>query len=266
MNFGVIFLVGRTLTRAQVPDTFRGEGPKQPDRSIRIPTDDWPFLYLQPDSIPYAYLAVLGSILLTTMLVVRRVFGKTGRGAGGGFHLAMFLLGIGFMLLETRMVTALSLLFGSTWIVNASVFGGVLLVVLLANVLVTVRTPSRFTPWFVCLLVSLVGLYALDLDTLNQLPLAARATLGGLLYAVPIGFAAVVFAVLFKRLANPSAGLASNLVGALAGGMLEYLSMVFGLRALLLLAFAVYAAAWLAIRRGSTNLPLVPDVPLVPDS
>ena len=42
----------------------------------------------------------------------------------------MFLLGAAFLLLETRAVTQLSLLFGSTWIVNTSVFGGILAMVL----------------------------------------------------------------------------------------------------------------------------------------
>ena len=44
----------------------------------------------------------------------------------------LFLLGAAFLLLETRGVTGFALLFGTTWVVNAVVFAGVLLVVLCA--------------------------------------------------------------------------------------------------------------------------------------
>ena len=44
----------------------------------------------------------------------------------------LFLLGAAFLLLETRAITMFALLFGTTWLVNALVFTGVLLAVLLA--------------------------------------------------------------------------------------------------------------------------------------
>ena len=41
------------------------------------------------------------------------------------FDPILFLMGAAFLLIETRSVTELSLLFGSTWLVNAAVFGAV---------------------------------------------------------------------------------------------------------------------------------------------
>jgi len=45
----------------------------------------------------------------------------------------MFFLGAAFMLLETRSVVQMALLFGSTWLVNSAVFFTVLILILVAN-------------------------------------------------------------------------------------------------------------------------------------
>ncbi len=57
-------------------------------------------------------------------------------------NLHLFLLGAGFMLLETKAITELSLLFGSTWIVNAVVITAFLVMGLLANTLMIFRGGS----------------------------------------------------------------------------------------------------------------------------
>src|SRR5208337_28521 len=83
----------------------------------RLPDDDWPFLYLRDPMIPslnlrgIALLAVLSLIMLFVFAPVRRL-----RPNG-----QMFFLGAGFMLLETKGVVHMALLFGSTWIVNSIV-------------------------------------------------------------------------------------------------------------------------------------------------
>ncbi len=48
----------------------------------------------------------------------------------------MFLLGAGFMLVETKAVVHMALLFGGTWIVNSVVFCAVLVMILAANLFV----------------------------------------------------------------------------------------------------------------------------------
>ena len=104
------------------------------------------------------------------------------------FDAALFLMGAAFMLLETRGVTSLSLLFGSTWIVNSSVIAGILIVALIANIMVqqgvTISIPKSFT----CLFSALFLLWIVDLSLLNRLDLISRWVAGSLINALPIGF------------------------------------------------------------------------------
>jgi hypothetical protein len=67
--------------------------------------------------------------------------------------------------------------------------------------------------------------------------------MGGTLNALPVAFAGVVVSTLLARSANMAAALGANLLGAVVGGCLEYLSMYAGLRALALLALALYLGA-----------------------
>ena len=69
----------------------------------------------------------------------------------------LFFMGAAFLLLETKNVVQFALLFGTTWFVNALVFLGVLLSVLLAVAVskrVTFKHPARL---YLLLLASLVA-------------------------------------------------------------------------------------------------------------
>src|SRR5260221_5020990 len=54
------FLVGRNIDPRNIPRV--GRFGKIADTNVRIPTDDWPFLYLRPGTVPWGYIAVLASI------------------------------------------------------------------------------------------------------------------------------------------------------------------------------------------------------------
>jgi hypothetical protein len=168
---------------------------------------------------------------------------------GGGFDFPLFFLGAAFLLIETRGVTDLSLLFGSTWIVNSAVFGGILFVVWLANLWVLKKQPANVLPFFIPLLLALLVSWAVRPSALLELPLPLAGALGGILNALPIGFAGIVFSTLLARSPDPAASLGSNLIGAVVGGALEYLSIAVGLRALTLLAMGLYLMALLLIMR-----------------
>ena len=73
--------------------------------------------------------------------------------------------------------------------------------------------------------------------------MAGQWVIGGLLVALPIFFAALIFATLFRDRANPTRALAYNLVGAIVGGVLEYSSMAIGVKGLYLVAAAAYLGA-----------------------
>ena len=64
-------------------------------------------------------------------------------------------------------------------------------------------------------------------------------------------FAGLALSQLLARASRPDAALGSNLLGTVFGGCIEYLSVVTGLRALTLIAIALYAAAFLFIHKAN---------------
>jgi hypothetical protein len=212
-------------------------------RGVLTTSDDWPFLYLRPGTTPWGYILILGFLLTTALALTVYAHGRAALRTD--FDVQLFLMGAAFLLLETRGVTSLSLLFGSTWIVNAVVFGGVLAMALAANLAVD-RFGVRSTRLpFAVLLASVLLLWAVNVSSLNALPLAGRAVVGGLLTGLPVGCAGIVVSILLARSRNLPAALAANLLGSVVGGCLEYLSMYTGLSALALLSLGLYLGALL---------------------
>jgi hypothetical protein len=64
-------------------------------------------------------------------------------------------------------------------------------------------------------------------------------------------FAAMIFAALIKNEARLDQAYGSNVLGAVVGGACEYLSMLVGFKALLLLTFVLYALTELQLWRAS---------------
>jgi hypothetical protein len=216
--------------------------------TIRVATDDWPFLYLKPGVVPYGYLAVLTLILTTAFVGVRIAFGA-GVLHRRRFDPVLFLMGAAFLLLETRGVTSMSLLFGSTWIVNSAVFAGILALAWLGNALVRrLRITNVYWP-FALLFGALLLNYFAGPELMLRLPLIARWLVAGVVVGLPVGLAGIAFSTLLARSEHPDASLGSNLLGAVVGGCIEYLSIITGLRALVLLALLFYLSALLLMRK-----------------
>jgi hypothetical protein len=109
------------------------------------------------------------------------------------------------------------------------------------------KTLSRF--WVLAaLLVGLVAAYWLPLNRIPG-PAAIAGAVATAVFAVPVFFAGILFALEFREAASPSAALGANILGAVVGGLLENLSLVFGMRALLLVAMALYCLAGLGLWR-----------------
>ena len=70
---------------------------------------------------------------------------------------------------------------------------------------------------------------------------------GGTIIGLPIFFAALIFAKAFAVVESPSFALASNLFGALVGGLLEYLDMWTGLRFLNVIAIILYGLSFISL-------------------
>ncbi|GAA2868497.1 hypothetical protein GCM10010517_28310 [Streptosporangium fragile] len=208
--------------------------------------DDRPFLYLKDRTIPEIYLITLGLILIVSMLAVRAVAGPYTRMRP---YTDLFLLGVAFLLLETKSVTGFALLFGTTWVVNAIVFAGVLVAVLAA---VEVTRRFRVPPLPVMYGVLLAGLllaWLVPNSWLLGLPLPLRAVVAVVVAFLPIFAANVVFAKRFADSADGTVAFGANLLGAMVGGCLEYLALVVGYQALLIVAGVVYLGAFALLPR-----------------
>ena len=224
-------------------------------QEIPVPAvDDRPFLYLKTQTIPDIYLIVIALILAVSLIGIR-IFGGPLRAMRG--YGDLFFMGAAFLLLETRSITTFALLFGTTWLVNALVFTGVLVAVLLAIEL-TQRAKGPIPRPFIitALFGSLLVAFLIPNEMLLGLPVPLR-----LLFAVAIAFAPVFFANLlftsrFKNAANPTAAFAANLFGAMIGGCLEYLSLILGYQWLLAVAAGLYLIAVLVGQRQASKSPV----------
>ncbi len=180
-----------------------------PDGRTVVPpaVDDRPFLYLRGRTIPGKYLATLFLVLAASLIGVWT--------AGGAFkpmarYVDLFFMGAAFLLLETKAVVQFALLFGTTWFVNALVFAGVL--------------PT---------------------DALLGFSIVPRFFLAITLAFFPIFVANLIFAERFRDTADPTAAFGANLLGAMLGGTLEYLSLLVGFRSLLFVVAVLYLVAYL---------------------
>jgi hypothetical protein len=222
-----------------------GDGTRvwQPSGEVVAPaTDDRPFPYLKTPSIPSRYLWTLGLILLVSAIAVRLAGGRFGAMHG---YLDLFFMGAGFLLLETKSVVQFALLFGTTWFVNALVFAGVLLTVLCA-IEVEQRTGVRKrTLLYPLLFVGLLIAALVPVSWLLSLETVPRFFVATALAFFPVFIANLVFASRFRDTADPTTAFGANLLGAMLGGVLEYLSLITGYRGLLVVAALLYALAWI---------------------
>ncbi len=209
-------------------------------------SDDRPFPYLPTPSIPNFYLLVVGLILAASLVVVRA--------AGGPFKKMarfadLFWMGAAFMLLESKNIVQFALLFGTTWYVNSLVFAGVLLSVYAA--VETARHVKLPRPMLLygALLVALAVSFVAPQASLLNLPVVLRFVAATALAFAPIFIANLVFAQRFKDVTSSTTAFGANLIGAIIGGVLEYLSLITGFRFLLVVVAVLYGLAFIFGRR-----------------
>src|SRR4029450_5129505 len=97
--------------------------------------------------------------------------------------------------------------------------------------------------------------YALPIGRLALGSLAAESFVYAVLMFSPIFCAGLLFGSSLKRASDVSAAFGANLLGAMVGGVAEYLSLVTGYRVLLLIVAGAYIAALLTrpsldVKRG----------------
>ncbi len=203
--------------------------------------DNAPFLYYDGGMVPTIYLWALGGILMISLLLVRAVGGPL---RAMRPYADLFFMGAAFLLLETKNIATFANLFGTTWIVNAMVFAGVLL-----SVLAAVETTRRFrTPRlpvvFGLVAAALAVAYVVKPEWMLQLSFWPRLLVATVVAFVPIFLANIAFAKRFAESDNPQAAFGVNLLGAILGGCLEYAALLTGYRNLLIVVAALYLLAF----------------------
>jgi SAM-dependent methyltransferase len=211
-------------------------------------TDDKPFPYFRGGFLPNLYLVTLGLVLLVSLVSVRLL--------GGPFremrpYADLFFMGAAFLLLETRSVTTFALLFGTTWIVNAIVFAGVLVAVLLAvETTRRVRTP-RLPILYLGIVLALALAFVVPNASLLTLGFGPRLVTAVSLAFAPIYLANLAFSKRFGDTADSRTAFAVNVLGAMVGGCAEYAALLIGYRDLLLVVGLFYLAAFLLTPRSA---------------
>jgi spermidine synthase len=213
-------------------------------KALDLPTDDWPFFYLEKKMYPETYLMLLGLVLGIAFLLVR---GLLPLQAWQPSAFSFFFLGGGFMLVETKAITELGLPFGNTWQVVGVTIISVLVMAYLANIFAARLTRNILTLAYLGLFAVLLTGYAVAIHgSMAASSLLERLLLVAILVG-PLFFSGVVFSTLLKGSKNISAAMAYNLMGAMLGGALEYNSMRFGFSSLYLIALVLYGLAWLTM-------------------
>ena len=217
-----------------------------------LPSDDWPQLYLRDKAIPWApigqgmlTIALLSVGIVLLFAPVRRVRPNA----------QLFFLGAGFMLLETKGVVHMALLFGSTWVVNSVVFAAILLMILVANVYVLKVKPRRLLPYYALLIAALLVNALVPMSVFLSLAPWMRIVASCTVVFLPIFFAGVIFAAAFRDSRQPDVDFGSNVAGIVLGGLSEQLSLVVGFNYLIFVAVGYYLLSLLPSRMAKSQRP-----------
>jgi len=238
---GVVFLVGKN--GAALDETVALNEPlaayisehraDYPGEPINPLTDDWPYTYLDKPRLPLLQLVVAVIIGVTMLAIKGRVF------AAQKLDWGFAALGAGFMLYEFQNISKSSLWFGNTWVTNLFIITGVLVFVLLANWVIAKREVEW--KWIVVGMLASLGMQLLvPLTWFYGVPQLVRNLVVVVFLSSPHFFSALMFAYLLKRARVKSVAFGSNLLGSAVGGLIQILSFVWGIQALLWVTIGFY--------------------------
>ncbi|MBX9723818.1 MAG: hypothetical protein K2X81_20595, partial [Candidatus Obscuribacterales bacterium] len=218
----------------------------QDNIATRPATDDWPFLYLNYAAGGiWLYLSVLVVAVLLPALVLTK--NKSGPISGSAWA-NMFFLGQAFMLVETKSITQLSLLFGATWIVTSIVTLVVLTLAVIANWVASKRQSTIVLPLYICVLLALALDYIFSIPPDTNVHFVLLAVVASLISCLPILFGGLIFSTCFRKATSPALYLSANLLGVAVGGLSENLCLFTGIKGLVPIAMLLYVLSYLALR------------------
>ena len=240
--------VARTLAANPDLNSFVQAHANVPVAPATPSTDDWPYLYQQSRGIPGVVWLLSISLTLICWLAFRRL-----KSSGDGIQWHFFFLGAAFMLLEVQIISKSALLFGTTWLVNSIVISSLLMFILLSNLVASLFPNLPRLLAYAGLFGTLAIGYFFPANTLFFDSMAVRGLAATALYCSPVFFAGLIFIASFREAGFRAEAFGSNLLGSLVGGLLESLSYLIGIKALVVVAAAFYLVSALTSRRTAES-------------
>jgi SAM-dependent methyltransferase len=243
-NDTVLLIAGEGVRNLALPDSGYFKFDENYTKSRVFISDDWPYLYIKYRGVPRHYCIILLIILTLSLLGIQ----STGKLSWKRFNLHFFFLGAGFLLLETVSITRFALLFGSTWIVNFAVFVSIMIMILLANLVVAKVPRLNLRIVYLALFFSIFLNWLIKPGAYLSFNHFFSVAFSAVMMSLPLFFSGIIFASSFKQAADITGVFAFNLLGAIIGGLCEYLSMASGFSFLYLMAIAMYAISFLGLQ------------------
>jgi len=213
--------------------------------SFLVPSDDWPFLYLNGRGISVFYKGIILQILVITLLFLIVPFPELRKSISvRGVDFEMFLLGMAFLLLETRSVTEMNLIWGATWLTSAVVFGAILFMVLASTLLIQIKS-FPFIINAILLIVALIISYIIPVQIALGYSLISKLFISIFLIGSPLFFASSCFVQIFSKREKVDIAFGWNILGSVVGGLLEFISLQTGIKSLIIVAIIIYLIVFL---------------------
>lgn len=209
-------------------------------QKTKVITDDWPYLYLESPKIPVLYYLLTGLMILIFVRSYKKWQASDNASLINQTFWHFFFLGSAFLLLEVQNISKASVVLGNTWQVNAVIISSVLGMALLANWIAYKFPRLPIVPVYVLLIATALGLYFVDIARFGFLAYPSKAAIVGMLTSLPMLFSGIIFIRSFAVASDKSNALGANLMGALAGALLQSITFVVGIKALLLIVASFY--------------------------
>jgi hypothetical protein len=136
--------------------------------------------------------------------------------------------------------------------VNSAVIFALLLLALAANYWVIKIKPQKIWLYSIILFILLLVNYLIPLKVFLNFNPSLRYFLASLLLIGPIFFAGVIFSKLFSQSDQYNVAFGSNLLGAMVGGVVEYLALITGYSFLILIIALFYLLSLLSYQLKKT--------------
>lgn len=251
---GVMFLTGdREVIRSSIAQNpklgqliakWKSERPIELAGTTQIATDDWPYLYLESASVPVLYMFLPMAMLVLLGYGKWRIRTPIIAGKWSASHWHFFFLGAAFLLLEVQNISKAAVVLGNTWLVNAVIIGGILTMILVAN-LIEIKWPRKLPVSYAWALLigTCIALYFIDISSFAFLPYFAKSVIVGTLTTLPMLFSGIIFIRSFTEVKRKDEALGANLIGSIVGGVLQSITFLIGIKTLLLVVALLYLAA-----------------------